>query len=153
MGRGDALGLSGEELLWGLGGLYAWNDTASVAREIEEAKAMISEEHRKILILAGLEQRKNGGNIETKQRVVLRKGRDREMADAKLARPAEEKTRDLKISKVIQYRVRFFTDGAVIGSKSFVDGVFQASWEWFGPKGKKRAGKPRGALGEREDEN
>ena len=36
----------------------------------------------------------------------------------------------------------------MIGSKSFVDGVFQASRERFGPKRKDGARKPRGALGE-----
>ena len=73
---------------------------------------------------------------------------DRAKAEAQLARLSEEKTRDLKISKVIQCRVRYFTDGAVIGSRKFVDGVFQASRKRFGPKRKDGARKPRGALGE-----
>jgi REP element-mobilizing transposase RayT len=144
----ESLGLSEEELLRRLGGLYSRNYTASVAREIEEAKALISLEYRKILISAGMEQGEERGNVKTKQRVVVRKGMDRGKAEAELARLSEEKERDLKISKVIQCRVRYFTDGAVIGSKSFVDGVFQASRERFGPKRKDGARKPRGALGE-----
>ena len=36
----------------------------------------------------------------------------------------------------------------MIGSKSFVDGVFQASRKRFGPKRKDGASKPRGALDE-----
>ena len=71
-----------------------------------------------------------------------RKGMDREKAGEELARLSEERARDLKISKVIQCRVRYFTDGAVIGSKSFVDGVYQASRERCGPKRKDGARKP-----------
>jgi hypothetical protein len=108
----------------------------------------VGKDYRRILISAGMEQREERGDVKTKQRVVVRKGMDREHAEAELARLSEEKARDLKISKVIQCRVRYFTDGAVIGSKSFVDGVFQASRERFGPRRKDGARKPRGALGE-----
>jgi hypothetical protein len=146
--KGESLGLSEEELLRRLGGLYSRNSTAAVAREIEEAKGLIFFEYRRILISAGMEEGEERGNVETKQRGVVRKGMDREKAEAELARLAEEKERDLKTSKVIQCRVRYFTDGAVIGSKSFGDGVFQASREQFGPKRKDGARKPRGALGE-----
>jgi putative transposase len=52
----------------------------------------------------------------------------------------------LKISKVIQCRVRYFTDGAVIGSKMFVNDVFSRSRERFGPWRKDGARRPRGAL-------
>ena len=40
--KGESLGLSEEELLRRLGGLYSRNYTAAVAREIEEAKVSIS---------------------------------------------------------------------------------------------------------------
>ncbi len=110
------------------------------------AQGGVGKEYRRILISAGMEQGEERGNVKTKQRVVVRKGMDRGKAEAELARLSEEKARDLKISKVIQCRVRYFTDGAVIGSKSFVDGVFQASRERFGPKRKDGARKPRGAL-------
>ena len=112
------------------------------------AQGGVGKEYRRILISAGIEQGEERGNVKTKQRVVVRKGMDREKAEAELARLSEEKARDLKISKVIQCRVRYFTDGAVIGSKSFVDGVFEASREQFGPKRKDGARKPHGSLGE-----
>ena len=108
----------------------------------------VGKEYRKILISAGMEQGEERGIVETKQRVVVRKGMDRKKAGEELARLSEENARDLKISKVIKCRVRYFTDGAVIGSKSFVDGVFQASRERFGPKRKDGARRPRGTLGE-----
>jgi hypothetical protein len=62
-----------------------------------------------------MEQGEERGNVETKQRVVVRKGMDREKAEAELARLSEEKARDLKISKVIQCRVRYFTDACSTG--------------------------------------
>jgi len=112
------------------------------------AQGGVGKGYRKILISAGMEQGEERGNSQTKQRVVVRKGMARGKAEAELARLSEEKARDLKISKVIRCRVRYFTDGAVIGSKSFVDGFFQASRERFGPKRKDGARKPRGSLGE-----
>ncbi|YCM42988.1 hypothetical protein V2O64_16900 [Verrucomicrobiaceae bacterium 227] len=104
--------------------------------------------YRKILISAGMEEGEERGNVQTKRRVVVRKGMSREKAEVELKRLSDEKARDLKISKVVGCRVRYFTDGAVIGSKAFVDGVFWASRERFGPKRKDGARKPRGALGE-----
>jgi len=112
------------------------------------AQGGLGKAYRKILISAGMEENEERGNVKTKKRVVVRKGMDRRKAKVELERLSEEKARDLKISKVIQCRVRYFTDGAVIGSKGFVDGVFQASRERFGPKRKDGARKPRGTLGE-----
>ncbi|YCM45256.1 transposase [Verrucomicrobiaceae bacterium 227] len=108
----------------------------------------VGKEYRKMLISAGMEQGEERGNVQSKRRVVVRKGMNREAAEAELERLSEEGARDLKISKVVRCRVRYFTDGAVIGSKAFVNGVFQASRERFGPKRNDGARKPRGALGE-----
>ena len=43
-------------------------------------------------------------------------------------------SRDVALGKMLRYRVRYFSDGAVIGSREFVDGVFRASRERFGAK-------------------
>ncbi len=112
----------------------------------------VGKEYRKILISAGMEQGEERGNVKTKQRVVVKKGMDRKRAEKELERLSKDEERDLKISKVVRCRVRYFTDGAVIGSKSFVDGVFQKSRERFGPKRVDGARKPRGALGEMKGE-
>ena len=58
------------------------------------------------------------------KRVVTRKGVARKKAEAELARLADEKARDLKILKVVRCRVRYFTEGGVIGSKQFVNDLF-----------------------------
>jgi len=54
---------------------------------------------------------------------------------------------DLALAKMLRCRVRYFTDGAVIGSKAFVDEAFAASRTRFGPKRKNGARKMMGAAG------
>ncbi len=44
--------------------------------------------------------------------------------------------RDLGLAKMLHCRVRYFTDGAVIGSKEFVNEAFASARERFGPKRK-----------------
>jgi hypothetical protein len=54
---------------------------------------------------------------------------------------------DLRVSQMLRCRLRYFTDGAVIGSRAFVDQVFKESRERFGPKRKTGARKIRGVGG------
>ncbi|MEJ6581849.1 MAG: hypothetical protein QNL68_18850, partial [Akkermansiaceae bacterium] len=56
--------------------------------------------------------------------------------------------RDLAISKVVRCRVRYFTDGVVIGSKKFVNEVFQLNRRHFSKQRVDGARRPRGALKE-----
>jgi REP element-mobilizing transposase RayT len=52
--------------------------------------------------------------------------------------------KDLGMAKMLRCRVRYFTDGAVIGSKEFVNEAFVGARERFGPKRKDGARKLRG---------
>ncbi len=52
----------------------------------------------------------------------------------------------LKMAKMLRCRVRYFTDGAVIGSKGFVDDAFKASRERFSEKRQNGARKLRGTA-------
>jgi hypothetical protein len=45
---------------------------------------------------------------------------------------------------MLRYRIRYFTDGAVIGSKEFVNEAFASARERFGPKRKDGARKLKG---------
>jgi hypothetical protein len=45
---------------------------------------------------------------------------------------------------MLRWKVRYFTDGAVIGSRAFVDGLFTQCRERFGAKRKSGARKMRG---------
>ena len=52
--------------------------------------------------------------------------------------------KDLGMAKMLRCRVRYFTDGAVIGSRGFVNEAFANARERFGPKRKDGARKMRG---------
>lgn len=51
---------------------------------------------------------------------------------------------EISIGKMLHCRIRYFTDGAVIGSRSFVNDAFTSARERFGPKRKDGARKLRG---------
>ncbi len=53
--------------------------------------------------------------------------------------------KDLGMAKMLRCRVRYFTDGAVIGSKEFVNEAFAVARERFGPKRKDGARAMRGS--------
>jgi hypothetical protein len=111
----------------------------------------MGKEYRVLLMAAAAEQKEedvNGRQGERRQKVVTRRGMKKGEVEKEMARLREEKARDLKIAKAVRCRVRYFTDGAVIGSRAFVDGVFNRARERFGPKREDGARRPRGALGE-----
>jgi hypothetical protein len=54
--------------------------------------------------------------------------------------------KDLRVSRMLRCRLRYFTDGAVIGSRAFVDEVFREARERFGPKRNTGARKLRGSA-------
>ncbi len=104
----------------------------------------VSREYRKIL-LAGAAGRVatrvvRNGESEVKR---TRKGmseveaqREQECADRRLG--------DIPFGKMLRCRVRYFTDGAVIGSRNFVNEAFARARERFGAKRKDGARKLRG---------
>ena len=53
---------------------------------------------------------------------------------------------DLGLAKMLRCRVRYFSDGAVIGSRLFVNEAFTAARERFGPRRRDGARKMRGAA-------
>ncbi|MGJ8725959.1 MAG: transposase [Roseibacillus sp.] len=110
------------------------------------AQGRVGKEYRKLLLMAGQEVVLNAK--------VVKKGMSKEKAESELAtlnqrkgQSAHDKNKsDLAISKVIQHRIRYFSDGVVIGSKDFVDSFFHKSKHRFGPKRTTGARRPRGAL-------
>lgn len=127
--------------------LYSFGKKEATARSW--AQGGLAKEYRRLLMGAGMEEREAPVHSNPKGKpvkVVTRKGMNRDTAAKELARLSKEKERDLKISKLVRCRIRYFTDGAVIGSKDFVNGIFRRHREWFGPKRKDGARRPRGAL-------
>jgi hypothetical protein len=87
------------------------------------------------------EVRNAAGRLEVK---VVRKGMKKAAVEAELAQL--ERSRDVALRKMLRCRVRYFSDGAVLGSREFVDGVFQACRERFGEKRRSGARKMRGSA-------
>jgi hypothetical protein len=56
----------------------------------------------------------------------------------------KKKDGEIPFGKMLRCRVRYFTDGAVIGSKEFVNEAYANARERFGPKRKDGARKLRG---------
>ena len=74
---------------------------------------------------------------------LVRGGIDRE----RVRRVMEERGK-LELGEYVRCRVRYFVDGAVLGSKGYVNGVFEANRGWFGSKRKDGARRLRYLEGE-----
>jgi REP element-mobilizing transposase RayT len=70
---------------------------------------------------------------------TLRKGISKEEAERQRAQDGE-----IPLGKMLRCRIRYFTDGVVIGSRSFVDEAFVNSRARFGPKRKTGARRLKG---------
>jgi hypothetical protein len=111
--------------------------------EIGLWNARISREYRMLLLMEGEEKLEEvvdeNGDLGVK---VRRKGMSAPEARAELERL--QSGRDVALGRMLRFRVRYFTDGAVIGSRGFVDEVFGLCRDRFGPKRKSGARKLRG---------
>ena len=107
------------------------------------AQGGLSKEYRKLLLTQAVEQKEH---CSDGQKRTHRKGMKKETAEAELARLEKEKARDLKIAKVVSCKVRYFRDGAVLGSKEFVNAFFKSQRQRFSKKRKDGARRPRGTL-------
>ena len=104
----------------------------------------VSKEYRMLLLAEGEEKLQEAVGADGKPEVkVVRKGMKKEDVETELAQL--ERSRDVAIGRMLRCRVRYFTDGAVLGSREFVDGVFRACRDRFGAKRKSGARKLRGS--------
>ena len=89
------------------------------------------------------EEKPGKGGVPT--RVVLRRGVKADRVAAGLAAIADDGVSGGDpLAAMLRHRVRYFTDGAVLGSRAFVDGVFARCRERFGPRRKSGARRMRG---------
>jgi len=103
----------------------------------------VSKRYRMILLEEGEEKLREVVNKAGKPEVkVVRKGLKKVAVDAEMERL--QRGRAVAISKMLRCRVRYFTDGAVIGSRGFVDEVFRLCRDRFGPQRKDGARRLRG---------
>ena len=91
------------------------------------------------LILFGEGQEVTGG-VTPRGVVKPRRGFSRERVLAEQKRGGK-----LALHEALRCRVRYFTSGAVIGSRAFVDEVFERHRDRFGPARESGARKMRGA--------
>jgi REP element-mobilizing transposase RayT len=103
----------------------------------------VSKDYRMMLLDEGEEKLKEvvnpAGGREVK---VVRKGMKKAAVSAEMN--SLRRSGDVAMGRMLRCRVRYFTDGAVIGSREFVDGVFRACRDRFGGKRKDGARKLRG---------
>jgi hypothetical protein len=105
----------------------------------------VSKHYRIILLVEGEEKlREVSGDRGGAEVRVVRKGMKKEDMEAELVQL--ERSRDVALGKMLRCRVRYFSDGAVLGSREFVDGVFRACRERFGKMRKSGARKLRGSA-------
>jgi len=101
----------------------------------------VAKEYRMLLMEEGEEKTREVVNEEG-ERVskVVRKGmrRRKGMEEAGGLKSA------LSMAAVLRWKVRYFTDGAVIGSRAFVDGLFEQCRDRFGAKRRTGARRMRG---------
>jgi len=107
----------------GLGSFYPWTDWRKVARE-----------YRQVLLVTG-------GRSGSSGKVVL---------DPDEIRRELERKGELKLGQVLRLRVRYFSDGVVLGSRNYVNEVFRECRDRFGARRRDGARPMRGlaALGE-----
>jgi hypothetical protein len=118
----------------------AWLAHKGVGADAGHWARNVSRSYRALLMAGATErttQRGVAGQVEKK---VVRKG-----TKCEHVRNPEEEGEEIPFATVLRCRVRYFTDGAVIGSKAFVNEAFAASRERFSERRKDGARRMRGS--------
>jgi putative transposase len=97
----------------------------------------VSRMYRRLMGMA-LGRRKGGANVGRAAQVTKNTAEMLESGDNQTALP------ELGMAEMLRHRIRYFTDGAVIGSKGFVNEVFVSARERFSGKRKDGARRLRG---------
>lgn len=89
--------------------------------------------YRRLFLVEGIEAGEKVKASEKKQgRKYRRRGIDREKALAEL----REERSGLSMAELLRCRLRYLSEGVVLGSRDFVEGAFAERREWFGEKRK-----------------
>jgi len=107
------------------------------------SQGRMSKDYRRLLVTNATQLVEKCSDGKTR---VQRKGISKAAAEKELTRLKEENARDLKIAKLVRCRVRYFKDGAVLGSRKFVNDFFESRREAFGKKRKDGARRAKGSL-------
>jgi len=95
------------------------------------------EAYRVLLLGSGIEAGEEVKEREAQQgRKYRRRGMDRKKALAELDKLRGGKSQTLSRAALLRCRVRYFSDGLILGSQDFVERVFEEKRSWFGKKRK-----------------
>ena len=120
----------------------AWGAHQGMTADAEQWAGGISRAYRKLLMDGALEKRTESVSRDGKTVAkTLRKGISKGEAKTVAGQDGE-----IPFGKMLRCRVRYFTDGAVIGSRAFVDEAFVKSRARFGPMRKTGSRKMRGSA-------
>ena len=122
----------------------AWGAHKGMAADAGLWGGEVSRAYRKLLTGHAAERlAESVGRDGKMDRKITRKGISRRTAE-----DADRNAGDLPFAKMLRCRIRYFTDGAVIGSRMFVDEAFVRSRSRCGPKRKSGARRMRGMAAE-----
>jgi REP element-mobilizing transposase RayT len=106
----------------------------------------VAREYRRILLAGAVEKHESrvarDGGTEVRR---TRKGMSAEQTQREKEQ-LEKKLEEIPYGRMLRCRVRYFTDGAVIGSRAFVNEAFMRARERFGPRRKEGARPMRGVA-------
>jgi putative transposase len=108
----------------------------------------VSKEYRMLLLEEGEEKTREVVN-ENGERVVevVKKGMKTPKVVSEMDRLAAG--RDVALRQMLRWKIRYFTDSGVVGSRAFVEGMFEQCRDRFGPSARvaqERCGGKRRAL-------
>ena len=143
---GEAMGATGKSGSKAKAGLVrAIRGDKGAAADARSWPGKVSKSYRMLLLKEGAEELKEVIDAQgERETVVVRKGMKRQKVVEELA--ALEMRQDVALRQILRWRVRYFSDGAVIGSRAFIEKVFKDSRERFGAKRTNGARKLRGAA-------
>ena len=120
----------------------AWGAHQGMAADAGLWAGTVSRNYRKLLMTGAVEKSREEGVRDGKVvRKVVRKGISK--AEAEQGGGADG---EIPFATMLRCRIRYFSDGAVIGSRAFVDEAFSRSRERFGANRRNGARRMRGSA-------
>ena len=118
----------------------AWGAHKGMLADATLWSGQVSRAYRNMLMAHAVEKTSESiGPYGVMQRKTTRKGIAKDQAAKQ-----QQADGEIPLAHMLRHRIRYFTDGAVIGSRIFVDEAFAHSRHRFGPKRSSGARKMRG---------